>query len=151
MKANRTIEQILSNAGIARLQEDHSPFTYIRDEGEWAVSMNGFYTRGELAWAARAADEANRLYAEFPAIAHKINRSEFFQILAAAAADVGLPAGGVKVLANGVTVFVARGSNGSVIAVYSDEICVGVHKADSTYVTVEDFIAKTDYADQFEV
>ena len=46
----------------AECVEDHSPFTYVREDGGFAISMNGFYTEHELEWALRALQEANAFY-----------------------------------------------------------------------------------------
>jgi hypothetical protein len=42
-------------------REDHSPFTYVQDEGQLAISANGYYTLDELRYLVRALQEANQL------------------------------------------------------------------------------------------
>mgnify|MGYP006921407422 CR=1 FL=1 len=58
-----SLTDIATEAEIhAECVEDHSPFTYIREDGGFSISMNGHYSAGELVWAGRALAEANRFY-----------------------------------------------------------------------------------------
>lgn len=58
-----TLNQFATEAEIhAECEEDHTPFTYVRDDGGFAISMNGFYTEAELEYALRALQEANAFF-----------------------------------------------------------------------------------------
>lgn len=58
----------------AECVEDHSPFTYIREDDGFSISMNGHYSAGELAWAGRTLAEANKFYVP---LAHWPLRQEY--------------------------------------------------------------------------
>ena len=42
--------------------EDHSHFSYIREDGGFSVYMSGHYSAGELEWASRVLAEANKFF-----------------------------------------------------------------------------------------